>query len=283
MGRLLSERPSLDHLKREAKRLLREARSGQPEPLALLQSLPDYRGETDADVSRSATLLEMQLALARDYGFAGWAELKVFVESRVPRLGKVRPVFRIGSYQDALTHYRDWLGFNLDWDWFEAPGEPVIAAFSRDGVEFMVNEYPSTPGPSTIHITVRNLDALVDELNRGRPGSVEARIAPPYEFKDLPIEDPWGNVVVFEGQDETVETARREAVRPKMRRFVQEQLDAGMGYPTPEAVREAIGPPLGVAVEVLNEFDGYSQAYASRRAGSAAEQDAEEKDTEEED
>ena len=63
----------------------------------------------------------------------------------------------------------------------------------------MGNEHPLTPGPAVIHINVKNLDALVAEFNQCRPGSVEARIAPPYEFKDLPIEDLWGNVVVFEG------------------------------------------------------------------------------------
>jgi hypothetical protein len=264
MGRSLPPNPNLDHLKRKAKRVLRAVRAGTAHEVTLLRQVSKYAKASEAEIRDSVTLLEVQHALALDYGYSGWAALKADVESRTPALQSLRPVLRIGSFEQAVEHYVGWLGFNLDWDWREAPGQPVIAALSRDDAAFMVNEYPQTPGPIELHLTVKNFNALLDEWNAKRPGSAEPRIAPPYEFPDIPIRDPWDNVLVFEGQDEALERRRREAVRPKMREYVQAELDAGRGFPTPEELRDAIGPPLGTAIEVLNEFPAYGPVFEAR-------------------
>lgn len=62
MSRELPARPNLDHLKKQAKDLLRERQVQDP----------------------SAQLADAQHALARDYGFASWPKLKAHVES-IPR------------------------------------------------------------------------------------------------------------------------------------------------------------------------------------------------------
>ncbi|MEM7364119.1 MAG: glyoxalase superfamily protein [Pseudomonadota bacterium] len=264
--RSLPDNPNLDHLKHEAKRILRSAKAGDADELALLRRISKYADASDADIQSSIALLEVQQALAKDYGYAGWPELKTYVESRTPVLQPLRPALKVGDYDAAITHYVDWLGFNLDWDWREAPGQPTIASLSRDGVSFFISDAQDTShGPASIHLSVKNLDALVDEWNVKRPGSVKARIAPPYEFPDVPITDEWGNVFVFEGQNEQEEQKRRDAIRPKMRAYIQAQLDADRGFPTPEEVREVVGPPLGAAIETLNEFQGYGEAYNTRQ------------------
>jgi hypothetical protein len=56
----LPERPSLEHLRRQARRRLRALR----------------------EQSAAARLTEAQLLVAREYGFASWRDLKVFVERR---------------------------------------------------------------------------------------------------------------------------------------------------------------------------------------------------------
>jgi len=61
MSREFPERPSLDHLRKQAKVLLRELRSRDPR----------------------AKLSSAQHALAREYGFASWSELKAHVQ-RLP-------------------------------------------------------------------------------------------------------------------------------------------------------------------------------------------------------
>jgi len=265
VSRSLPARPNLDHLKREAKRILRTLKAGGSDELPLLRQLPRYADVSEVEITTSATLLDVQQALARDYGYTGWPALKAFVESKTPVLYPFRPVLRIGSYAQALDHYADWLGFKLEWDWREAPGQPVIAAFSRDGVEFMVNEYPDTLGPIELHLNVQNLDALVEEWNTRRPGSAEVSIGPPGEFPEARIVDPWGNVIAFEGKEDAAERDRKASVVPKMREYVQAQLDAGRGFPTPEEVRSVVGPPLASAIDVLNEFPGYGEAYSARQ------------------
>ncbi|HCP99941.1 MAG TPA: hypothetical protein DIT99_04285 [Candidatus Latescibacteria bacterium] len=103
-----------------------------------------------------------------------------------PKINSMVPVFGIDSYEEGVEHYVDWLGFKIDWEWREAPGQPVVMAISRDEVAFMLNEHPSTPRPSEVHLKVTYIDALVDEWNTRRPGSVTIRIGEPYEFPDLP-------------------------------------------------------------------------------------------------
>ncbi|MFI6599538.1 hypothetical protein ACIBHX_25065 [Nonomuraea sp. NPDC050536] len=58
----LPERPDLDQLRRQAKELLREARAGDRAALTRMGT-----------VSPGLTLAGAQLAIAREYGFAGWS------------------------------------------------------------------------------------------------------------------------------------------------------------------------------------------------------------------
>jgi len=75
MVRQLTPRSSLENLKREAKRWLRALREHDPAARArLLALLPDAPAEP--------RLRDVQLALAREHGFAGWAALKGALEAR---------------------------------------------------------------------------------------------------------------------------------------------------------------------------------------------------------
>lgn len=67
----LPARPDLDQLRHQAKDLLRAARQGDPEARARIRSVSDRTALSSA-----------QLALAREYGFAGWTKLKLEVERR---------------------------------------------------------------------------------------------------------------------------------------------------------------------------------------------------------
>ena len=60
MSRDLPDHPNLDHLKKQAKALLRDLRAQRPD----------------------ATLADALHALARDYGFASWPKLKAFIGNR---------------------------------------------------------------------------------------------------------------------------------------------------------------------------------------------------------
>src|SRR5579862_1245825 len=70
--RQLPPRPSLEHLKKQAKELLEAIRAGDPDSIGL------YRSAFPAQ--ETPNLARAQLALARDYGFPSWTALKRAVE-----------------------------------------------------------------------------------------------------------------------------------------------------------------------------------------------------------
>ena len=180
------------------------------------------------------------------------------------RIESMVPVFGIGGYAEAKAHYVDWLGFAIDWEWRQAASEPVIMAVSRGAAAFMLNEY-SDPSPGTVTLKVDDLFALVEEWNSRRPGSAEAAVEPPYEFPAIYVADPWGNGLHFQQALTVAEERARAENRERMRAHVQALLRSGKPFPTPEELRAAIGPALGTAVEVLNEFPGYARAFETRR------------------
>jgi len=67
----LPARPDLDQLRHQAKELLRAAQRGDPQAIARIRA-----------VAGRIILSSAQLALAREYGFASWAKLKLEVERR---------------------------------------------------------------------------------------------------------------------------------------------------------------------------------------------------------
>src|ERR1700722_19592906 len=78
----LPERLNLDHLKKQAKDLIRGYRSRDPEAMARFRdALPAAAGGSDeAIASLDLRLHDAQSCLARDYGFASWADLKRYAE-----------------------------------------------------------------------------------------------------------------------------------------------------------------------------------------------------------
>ena len=88
----LPARPSLDHLRREARDLLRAAQSGDTAAADRIRA-----------VSAAPTLASAQLAVAREYGFASWARLKTMVEARTTDLARQADMFCEASI-------RDWTG-----------------------------------------------------------------------------------------------------------------------------------------------------------------------------
>lgn len=77
MTKQLPERPSLDHLRKQAKALLDGFQTGDSDALArIAQSLPSAQGAPPV----SFALHDAQSVVAREYGFASWARLKAHVE-----------------------------------------------------------------------------------------------------------------------------------------------------------------------------------------------------------
>ena len=74
----LPANPSLEHLKSQAKQLLKAHKDGSPDALQRIRSFfPKLSDATDVEI-QSATfgLQDAQLVIAREYGFASWTRLK---------------------------------------------------------------------------------------------------------------------------------------------------------------------------------------------------------------
>jgi Lon protease-like protein len=78
MSRQLPARPHLDHLKTQAKDLLDAHRRGEPKALERIRaSVPAFARMSDDDLARAPFALhDAQSAIAREYGFVSWAELR---------------------------------------------------------------------------------------------------------------------------------------------------------------------------------------------------------------
>ncbi len=75
MTRQLPARPDLDHLKKQAKRVLRGLKERNP------QALERFRALLSRPAPAEPTLADAQHALAAEYGFASWPKLKAHVET----------------------------------------------------------------------------------------------------------------------------------------------------------------------------------------------------------
>ncbi len=79
----LPNRPDIDQLKRQAKELLAAYRRGAPEAVdRFRKALPAAAGSRhDAIVALKLRLHDAQSCIAREHGFASWADLRAFVEA----------------------------------------------------------------------------------------------------------------------------------------------------------------------------------------------------------
>ena len=169
------------------------------------------------------------------------------------------PSFKIGSYESAVDHYVDWLGFNLDWEWRAEPDQPVIMAISRDGLSLFLNEGGDGPSATTLRASVSNLRSLADEWNEKRPGSVEVFLEPPYEIPTAYIRDPFGNMLAIQQPQTEEEAAKRATDIERVREQLRQQLSANSSRPTANELVEELGVSMGIAIEVLNESWDWKQ------------------------
>ena len=72
--RRLAEQPNLEQLRKQAKELLQEFRSGAPSAIAEVNRFERIRDKS------SFALNDAQRVIARAYGFASWPKLKAFVD-----------------------------------------------------------------------------------------------------------------------------------------------------------------------------------------------------------
>jgi hypothetical protein len=85
----LPARSNLDHLKKQAKELIRAYRKRDAQAIAQFrQSLPAAAGRSDDEIAALGLRLhDAQSCVARAYGFASWADLRAYVEAEASARG----------------------------------------------------------------------------------------------------------------------------------------------------------------------------------------------------
>jgi hypothetical protein len=83
MRRELPPRPHLDHLKKQAKDLLDAQQRAEPEALERIRdALPALAGQSAEQIAKASFALhDAQSAIAREYGYASWRELRAAVQN----------------------------------------------------------------------------------------------------------------------------------------------------------------------------------------------------------
>ncbi|MBX3119428.1 MAG: ankyrin repeat domain-containing protein [Fimbriimonadaceae bacterium] len=121
MSKQLPERPNLEHLKNEAKALLRLAKTNDPEALARM-------GQTPA----KARLTDSQLAIAREYGYPSWSKLKRYVEGYETHRNAFFAAIKAGDRERVRKILAESPDVIRSKDPTEFGATPMIAAVNRE-------------------------------------------------------------------------------------------------------------------------------------------------------
>lgn len=193
----LPERPSLEHLKKLAKRRLQELRQSDP----------------------ATQLAVAQLAIARDYGFPSWRSLRSKIEGRRKHaiISPAVIAIAVADVGRSLIFYRDVLGFQSKTD---EDGTEVYLGPARIKLE---NESQS-PGSHILFLQTADVTATHSAIldRGGTPGDIQK--VNWIKMRMFEIRDPDGNVIWF-GQSyhkRPDSPSRRPAQPPGLRQALPE-------------------------------------------------------------
>jgi hypothetical protein len=164
----LPARPDLDQLRHQAKELLRAAQRGDPEATARIRT-----------VTGRVILSSAQLALAREYGFASWAKLKLEVERR--DILNSRDLSRLTGLlaehpELATAKMEHWSDHRLGAD---PLGYMAMLRFDHDRLGLPAE----LPGTGAMARALIEAGALVD----GRPGDFETPLITAASYGDAEV------------------------------------------------------------------------------------------------
>jgi ankyrin repeat protein len=155
----LPDRPNLDHLKKQAKDLMRRYRDRSPEAIAQLRHLlPAAAGRTDDEIAAlELRLHDAQSCIARSYGFVSGSDLKQYVEAQS------------GPRDDRAGLLRRWLAFVYSGD---VDGRGIERANPRVAAR-MLAENPDLAAGSPYLACAIGDEAALRAATKADPGWVD--------------------------------------------------------------------------------------------------------------
>lgn len=115
---------------------------------------------------------------------------------------------KIDSYNDALSYYRDFLGFEMDWEYRKDENANVYMGITRGispGIEsgsldLHLTEFPGDQQPKTqVMFDVESIHDLYTDLKSRKPDLAESLKDQPWGKSELHLQDPFGNRLIFTG------------------------------------------------------------------------------------
>lgn len=186
----LPERPNLDHLRKQAKNLIRQYRASDPAALASFrQHLPAAKGKSDAELSTMQLgLRDAQSCIARQYGFPSWHELTHYVQwkkSSAPDGAQLDVGLPKGDVQ-ALTSTEAQMArrYEIAQRAYEQARPRTAVPFDPQSFDKYVGYYQLSHSPTTFTHIFREGDHFLEQLNiEKRAGILPVEFFPESETK----------------------------------------------------------------------------------------------------
>jgi catechol 2,3-dioxygenase-like lactoylglutathione lyase family enzyme len=217
---------NIENLKKQAKQILRWHREGRwTVATDIRNALPEFQGLTDREVfEREFKLTDAQTLLARRHGYDSWQALSAGLAAKAAdpapdaaespvRVEYALPFIFVRDLRAALAFYGDRLGFKTEFAYGEPP---YYAQVIRDGVRLALKhaDEPLFEALKPFR-TEETLSASI-ALDRAKPLYLEYEAAGVRFNQSLRreswgawsfiVEDPDGNLLVFGGRGEHLES-----------------------------------------------------------------------------
>ena len=200
----------LENLRKRAKQLVRRHRDGDFElPERIRRSLLRFAGMSDREVlAADFALHDAQELLAREHGFATWADLKeappmTTAPSTELRVLRALPQVFVRDVERAVAHYRDVLGFTVVFTYGEPP---FYAEVRRGDAALNLRHTDASPWDESMRdreellaacIATTDAKALYLELRDAGADIAQPLGTPAYGGNQLVVRDPDGNLLLF--------------------------------------------------------------------------------------
>jgi hypothetical protein len=168
----------------------------------MAKTLREQLAGRNIDLSHSQAL-EL---VAAQFGFGDWNILAAKIDaaepkqtrSQTPSIEPAIPIFRIFSVEKAMEFYRDFLGFQVDWEYRFGNDYPLYCQISRSGMLMHLSEHAGDASPGARVFVpmqgIRHFHAELTEKNYPfmRPGLEQADWG-----LEVTVTDPFSNRITF--------------------------------------------------------------------------------------
>ena len=177
----LPERPNLDHLRKQAKDLLRQYRASDPAALASFrQHLPAAKDRSNAELSTmQLKLRDAQSCIARQYGFPSWHELTHYVQLENSAAPDGADVQALTSTEAEIAQR-----YEIAQRAYEQAKPRTAVPFDPQSFDKYVGYYQLSHSPTTFTHIFREGDHFLEQLNiEKRAGILPVEFFPESEKK----------------------------------------------------------------------------------------------------